>query len=271
MRLQSLFRRRPSASLIVSFLALFVALAGAGYAATQLPANSVGTAQLQNASVTNHKILNGSVGNFKLAFGAVGPRKIAIAAVGSNQINSSEVQARVTGTCATGSISSISSTGTVQCASAPAAEYGTSSSTTTLGTGSTPIASKALPAGSPFLVLAYPHVQISGASGNQVTVGCTQPDRRDGRPRPGRNDPAGSAGSSDRERRERRGDLHRRRLDRLAHRRCRDHDQRAADRQQQLVVVVAFAGASVGSTFAPTRSARLGGDEPPGSRVVSRA
>ena len=173
MRLQSLFRRRPSASLIVSFLALFVALAGAGYAATQLPANSVGTAQLQNASVTNHKILNGSVGNFKLAFGAVGPRKIAIAAVGSNQINSAEVQARVTGTCATGSISSISSTGTVQCASAPAAEYGTSSSTTTLGTGSTPIASKALPAGSPFLVLAYPHVQISGATGNQVTVGCT--------------------------------------------------------------------------------------------------
>jgi hypothetical protein len=172
MRLQSLFRRRPSASLVVSFLALFVALGGAGYAATQLPSNSVGTAQLQNASVTNHKILNGSVGNFKLAFGAVGPRKLENAAVGTGQINANEVQARVTGACSTGSISSISSTGTVQCGSTPAQQYGTSSSTTTLGAASTPIADKPLPAGSPFLVLAYPHVQITGGSG-QVEVDCT--------------------------------------------------------------------------------------------------
>ena len=173
MRLQSLFRRRFSASLVVSFLALFVALGGAGYAATQLPSNSVGTAQLQDASVTNHKLLNGSVGNFKLQFASVGPRKLQNAAVGKNQINANEVQARVTGTCATGSISSISSTGTVQCGSTPAQEFGTSSSTTTLGVGSTPIASKPLPAGSPFLVLAYPHVQINGATGSQVQVDCT--------------------------------------------------------------------------------------------------
>jgi hypothetical protein len=173
MRLQSLFRRRPSASLVVSFLALFVALGGAGYAATQLPANSVGTAQLQNASVTNHKILNGSVGNFKLAFGAVGPRKIQNAAVGTSQIDTSAVQTRVSGTCATGSITAISSTGTVQCGSTTAQEFGAGSPTTTLGAGSTPIASETLPAGSPFLVLAYPHVQIMGASGNQVTVDCT--------------------------------------------------------------------------------------------------
>jgi hypothetical protein len=173
MRLHSLFRRRPSASLVVSFLALFVALGGAGYAATQLPANSVGTAQLQDASVTNHKLLNGSVGNFKLQFGSVGPRKLQNAAVGTAQINTSEVQARVTGTCATGSISSISATGTVTCASTPAQEYGTSSSTTTLGTGSTPVASKPLPTGSPFLVLAFPRVQVTGASGHQVEVDCT--------------------------------------------------------------------------------------------------
>ena len=33
MRLHSLFRRRPSASLVISVIALFVALGGVGYAA----------------------------------------------------------------------------------------------------------------------------------------------------------------------------------------------------------------------------------------------
>jgi hypothetical protein len=69
MRIRSLLRRRPSAPLVVSAVALFVALGGVGYAATQLPPNSVGTAQLQNASVTNWKILNGVVGNWKLSWG----------------------------------------------------------------------------------------------------------------------------------------------------------------------------------------------------------
>jgi hypothetical protein len=45
--------------MVVALIALFAALGGVGWAATQLPANSVGTAQLQNASVTNHKLLNG--------------------------------------------------------------------------------------------------------------------------------------------------------------------------------------------------------------------
>jgi hypothetical protein len=177
MRLQSLTSRRPSASLVVSFLALFVALGGAGYAATQLPADSVGTAQLQNASVTNHKILNGSVGNFKLAFGAVGPRKLANGAVGTNQINTSEVQARVTGTCSDGSIQSIGSTGTVVCGSAPAQEFGTSMATPlTLPSGTTPtsITSKQLSGASSYIVFASPFVQITGTSAAQsVEVDCT--------------------------------------------------------------------------------------------------
>ena len=85
LRLKSLVRRRPSAPLIVSFAALFVALGGVGYAATQLPPNSVGSAQLQN----------GSVGNWKLKFNSVGTRKIINGAVGGQQVNASQVQLRL--------------------------------------------------------------------------------------------------------------------------------------------------------------------------------
>jgi hypothetical protein len=177
MRLHSVLSRRPSASLVVSFVALFVALGGAGYAATQLPSNSVGTAQLQDASVTNHKLLNGSVGNFKLQFGSVGPRKLQNGAVGTAQINSSEVQARVTGTCATGSISSISSIGAVQCVSTPPADFATTTaSAVTLPSGTSPtsISAEPLSSGSSYLVLANPNVKITGSSPTQaVEVDCT--------------------------------------------------------------------------------------------------
>ena len=70
---------------MVSFVALFVALGGVGYAAIQLPPNSVGNAQLQN----------GSVGNWKLKANAVGARKIINGSVGAKQVNSSQVQLRV--------------------------------------------------------------------------------------------------------------------------------------------------------------------------------
>ena len=40
----------------VSLVALFMSLGGVGYAATQLPNNSVGPAQLKNSAVTNSKI-----------------------------------------------------------------------------------------------------------------------------------------------------------------------------------------------------------------------
>lgn len=50
-------RRRPSAGLIVAFVALFVALGGGGaYAAFRLPANSVGSQQLKNHSVGTTKL-----------------------------------------------------------------------------------------------------------------------------------------------------------------------------------------------------------------------
>jgi hypothetical protein len=165
LRLKSLLHRRPSAPLVVSFAALFVALGGVGYAASQLPPNSVGTAQLQN----------GSVGNWKLKFNSVGARKIINGAVGAQQVNLSQVQLRVSSTCSSGAISAVNQSGTVNCTPTLPNEFGTSATAVTLGSGSTPVATKSLTAGSSYLVLAYPHAVISDAppAEQQVEVDCT--------------------------------------------------------------------------------------------------
>jgi hypothetical protein len=162
MRLRSLARRRPSAALVVSFLALFVALGGAGWAALRIPPNSVGNAQLRNFSV----------GNSKLRPSSVGPGKIIAGAVGARQVDSSQVQLRVTGPCSLGAIQSIASTGDVTCTPVLPNEYGTSAEAT-LGSGQTTVASESLPAGSTYLVLAYPHAVIRGTAGQRVEVDCS--------------------------------------------------------------------------------------------------
>lgn len=163
MRFSSLVRRRPSAPLVISFAALFVALGGVGYAATQLPANSVGSAQLRN----------GSVGNWKLKWGAVGTRKIQNGAVGAKQVKSSQVQLRVSAACSTGAVRAIGLSGSVSCTPALPNEVGKSATPVTLGAASTSVATESLPAGSSYLVLAYPHAVITGAAGQHVEVACT--------------------------------------------------------------------------------------------------
>ncbi len=52
---------RPSASLVVATVALFVALGGAGYAVVSLPRNSVGTPQLKNSAVNSAKVRDRSL------------------------------------------------------------------------------------------------------------------------------------------------------------------------------------------------------------------
>jgi hypothetical protein len=49
-------RARMSYANVVATMALFLALGGVGYAATQLPRNSVGSKQLRDGAVTAHKI-----------------------------------------------------------------------------------------------------------------------------------------------------------------------------------------------------------------------
>jgi hypothetical protein len=95
-----LTRRRPSASLLISMLALFVALGGTTYAVT-VPRNSIGPAQLRSASVTTSKLAAKSVIRTKLGGGVVGTdqigtqvvtaAKIADGAVGNGQLASSSV------------------------------------------------------------------------------------------------------------------------------------------------------------------------------------
>jgi len=59
--MRRILKRRPSPSMVVAFIALLVAMAGTGYAATTLPANSVSTRQLKNNAVTSNKIKSGAV------------------------------------------------------------------------------------------------------------------------------------------------------------------------------------------------------------------
>jgi hypothetical protein len=53
--------KRLSYANVVASLALFLALGGVGYAATQLPNNSVGTPQLKANAVTTGKVKNGTL------------------------------------------------------------------------------------------------------------------------------------------------------------------------------------------------------------------
>jgi hypothetical protein len=51
--------RAPSPAVVISVIALFVALGGTSYAAVAIPTNSVGTAQLKNGAVTAAKLAYG--------------------------------------------------------------------------------------------------------------------------------------------------------------------------------------------------------------------
>ena len=69
--------RRPSAALVVSVIALIVALGGTAYAGGLVPGkNTVGTKQLKRNAVTTSKIKNGQVTNSKISNGAVTASKI---------------------------------------------------------------------------------------------------------------------------------------------------------------------------------------------------
>ena len=57
---------RPSPAMVVAVTALVVALAGTGYAAITLPANSVGTKQLKDASVATAKLKSNAVTSNKV-------------------------------------------------------------------------------------------------------------------------------------------------------------------------------------------------------------
>jgi len=57
---------RPSPALVIALLALFVALGGTGYAALNLPRNSVGSKQLRKSAVRNVDIASNAVTGAKV-------------------------------------------------------------------------------------------------------------------------------------------------------------------------------------------------------------
>lgn len=64
--MKRLVSRRPSPALVVAIVALVVAMAGTGYAASQLPGGSVGSKQLKSNAVTTAKIKKNAVTGAKI-------------------------------------------------------------------------------------------------------------------------------------------------------------------------------------------------------------
>src|ERR1700759_1361338 len=70
----SFLRRHLTYANVVASLALFLALGGAAFAATQLPRNSVGTGQLRREAVTAGKIAKKTRNQLRGATGPQGPQ-----------------------------------------------------------------------------------------------------------------------------------------------------------------------------------------------------
>lgn len=176
MHMRSLFRRRPTASMVISLIALFVALGGASYAAVSLPKNSVGNEQLRNGSVGFAKMRNGSVGNGQIKNNAVNYKKILPHTIGLQRIIPSVVQVRVSGKCGDNSaINMVTEGGKVTCQPTLPTQFGAASDPTSVGTTSTTVVSKVLPAGN-YLITATSYAAINPANtaaGQQVQVTCT--------------------------------------------------------------------------------------------------
>lgn len=184
MRLPSVFKRRPSAAIIISCAALFMSLGGASYAAVSIPRNSVGQAQLKNNSVSfkkivpeavgNKRLANNGVSNSKLANNSVSYKKIRPRAVGTVRANLDQLQARLKTTCAAGSaVGAVDNKGNVTCNATPPAEYGTQSASAAVTANPADVTTLSLPAGpAGYLAFANPTVTAT-SSGSPQTVSVT--------------------------------------------------------------------------------------------------
>jgi hypothetical protein len=74
--MKSWTKRRPSPALVISIIALFVAMAGGAYAA-KVAKNSVGASALKKNAVTSSKIQKNAVSSDKIAVGSINEGKLA--------------------------------------------------------------------------------------------------------------------------------------------------------------------------------------------------
>jgi hypothetical protein len=167
-------RRMPSPSMCVALLALFIAIGGVSWAATSLPAGSVGSTQLRGGAVTTPKLAAKAVTAPKLAPGSVTAAAIRQAAVGAGQVDSGTVQRRLRRACPpTAAMAYVSRTGGVACNWSLPREAGAASDQVTVGSTPTQITKLTVPAGSGYLAIANPDVVVNGTvPGQQVTVTC---------------------------------------------------------------------------------------------------
>jgi hypothetical protein len=86
------FRRHLSFANVTAALALFVALGGTGYAAIQIPRNSVGAAQIRPNAVGASEIRTNAVGRSEIRAGAVGSSEIRVDGVGASEIRRAAVR-----------------------------------------------------------------------------------------------------------------------------------------------------------------------------------
>jgi hypothetical protein len=82
----------------VAFVALFFALGSGAYAATSLPANSVGTKQIRNKAVTGPKLAHSSL-TLRSGRGLSGGGSVSLGGSRTLSVNPKTVQSRVTGLC----------------------------------------------------------------------------------------------------------------------------------------------------------------------------
>lgn len=99
-------RHRLNYANVMATLAVFVALGGGAYAASQLPSNSVGTKQIKKQAVKRKSIAKDAINSSRIAEGevktsdlaaqAVDSSRIAVGAVGTEQLSSAIPAARLT-------------------------------------------------------------------------------------------------------------------------------------------------------------------------------
>jgi hypothetical protein len=173
-RFRSILRRRPSAPLAISLVALFMSVGGVGYAAISLPANSVGSDQIRNEAVTYKKIRPNAVGavrlanngvtNSKLRNEAVSYKKIRPNSVGTRRANLDQLQARIATACPAGSaIGAVDKTGKPTCAFPAQVGAADKAAAVPVDTTATTVNSVTLPAGSSYLVFANPTLGAAGS------------------------------------------------------------------------------------------------------------